>query len=147
MGKLLVSGNGKKQMAGIIVQLIVFIAGVAIGVYMFSLSAQARRSEQSTLLIIGAVLLMTGGSMCITILMTLCKYRSKINVFEDRIEGNGIEKSLFTLQNFKMAYDQISNVDIIGNSAIVVYTSNAKYKCFVSNGAEIRDTIFKIKNT
>ena len=47
---------------------------------------------------------------------------------------------VFLTRDFRLAYNQISSVDVKG-SAVIVSTASSRYKVYVANGAEIQDAI------
>lgn len=143
MGKLLISGNGKKNFAGVIVYATVFIIAVIAGLYFLISAGDLRKSDQDMFQIFGVVLLILGIGSIIPLLKGLFMSKTKIDVYENGIEGDALEGT-FSLKNFKLTYNQILNVDIMKNIAVVLYTQHAKYTCYASNCAEIRDCISRL---
>jgi len=66
--------------------------------------------------------------------------KTEITVHENGIAGT-IGKSLFELQNFQIAYNEITGVDKLGLTAIIIRASGTQYKCFVANPAEMQRII------
>jgi len=146
MGKLLKSGNGKKNWAAVIICIIVLFTGVIGGFVMFAKADKLRGDEKQMFQIYAGFLIFMGIITIFPILKHSFSARSRINVYERGIEGDGLGTSKFSLLNFKLSYDQISNVDVIRKVAVVIHTSGAQYTCFASNCTEIRDTILRMKN-
>ena len=69
---------------------------------------------------------------------------SHIQVGENEIWGKGGGKGFILgdprLFSFRLAYNQITSVDIAG-STIIVHASGTQYKCYVANPAEIQKII------
>ena len=144
MRKQLISGDGGKQWASVIVNVIVAFSCLGAGFYfMFSLADKMRGNEKSAYTTIGVVLIIMGVFRVIPILKASFIARTKIAVYEDGLEADALEKGPFQMQNIKLSFDQIVNVDVVKNTAVVIHTSYTQYKCFASNAAEIRDVIFE----
>ena len=124
LGKVLASGNGKWNpiiFGNWIVSLLLVVACVFLLGFFIAL----------VLLIIVIPLL---------IFSTRGIAKTEITVHENGIAGT-IGKSLFELQNFQITYNEITKVDKLGLTAIVIHTSGTQYKCFVANPDEMRRVI------
>ena len=153
LDKLLISGNGKKYSAYVVLGGISSIA-MPLLAYFFYFKELIEEADRYSALTGGNRPLMAFVFVCI--IMTLisiyeviyyvCLSKTNIKVYETGIEGNGFEKSPFSLNNTKLTYGQITSVDLKSNKAVVVFTSNAKYTYYVGNAKEIRDVIFQYHN-
>ena len=76
---------------------------------------------------------------------------TEITVYEHEVRGQGVGLSpLFSAtdrkrMDFILTYDQISTVDVTNGKILDIHTPGSKYRCFVQNASEIRDTILKQK--
>ena len=146
MSKLIISGNGKKNVVGAIIYAISFVAEIFGGVAMYFYAEQNLYGDEKQMFRILGIVLIVFSVVSIWQLITLIfRIRTKIDVYDDYITGDGLEKSL-NLQNFKLTYDQISNVDVVKRVAVIIYTSYTKYTCYVPKCNEIRNAILKNKN-
>jgi len=141
MGKLLISGNGKKNWASAVTFIIAAFAGVIGGIYLFSYMDKLRGDEKQMFQIFAGVLIFMGVFTIFPILKQSFVARTRIDVYENGIKGDGLGTSKFSLQNFKLSYAQIQNVDVIRKTAVVIHTAHAQYTCFTSDGERIRDII------
>ena len=83
-----------------------------------------------------------------------------VNVFEESVSGMAVDKDFtiaktlyswvgwnkkrfMKLTGFDLAINQITSVSLASDHAVVINASGTNYKCFVSNGSEILDTINK----
>jgi len=161
MGQLLISGDGKNMHGILTARVITMVSVFIVSIAMFilsgynpnydpeypTLSTMGGPTQQQVLFtILGVILLILFFILLIRVITDILKARTKINVYENIIEGSAIEKNAFSFQNFKIAYDQISNVDLVKKLAVIIYTPYTKYTCYAVNCSEIRDMIIKQQN-
>ena len=145
MGKLLIFGNGKKYNSYVIWGIFSSI-GMPLAAYFFifkDMISRAGRNSQQVWMIFALVII---GILLVSIFEIayyICLSKTKINVYEKGIEGNGFEKSPFSLNNVKFTYNQIINVDVQSNKAVVIFTTFSKYTFYIENPAKIRDELIK----
>lgn len=141
MSKLLVSGNGKTFYPAAIVNFILAIGSIIAGFVMINMANSSYRNE-SIYIIIAICGFIGGAVLFLQAFIAFSKARTKVNVYESGIDGCGIEKNPFSAQDFKLTYDQISNIDVLNNIAIVIYTPYTKYTCYTTKNTEnVRKTI------
>jgi len=87
---------------------------------------------------------------------------TEVRVYQDRIKGTAVSRDFSMskliffwmgwnhakLNSFDLAFNQITSVDnLLDDHSIIINASGTQYKCFVSNGSKIQDTInSKIRN-
>ena len=73
---------------------------------------------------------------------------TRIQVADNGIEGKGAGKGFIwgdpRLFGFRLAYNQITSVDVAG-STIIVHASGTQYKCYVKNPTEIQGIIINLQ--
>ena len=107
-------------------------------------SKASELEEQANMVVTSGVI---GIIICIISAALFCNAvaKTKIDVYEDRIEGSGVGKGFLWGDprrfNFRLAYNQVTST-ITEKTAIILHTAGAQYKCYVGNVDEIQDTIF-----
>jgi len=155
MNKLLISGNGKhyKRKVGVGIFTIVFNISLAIvafvGTSTIGTSYSVSRSFREIIGVIGPIagVLMVGAVIyqCYVLALNIAASKTNISVCETSISGDGATSS-FSVQSFNLPLEDVMNVDVIKNVAIVICSKHETYKCYTSNCAEIREVILKNKN-
>ncbi|GHU82928.1 hypothetical protein AGMMS50284_5620 [Clostridia bacterium] len=150
MDKLLISGSGKAFITTAVINFVLSIISVIAGVTLLNMANSYAHYKNKDLF---TIIAFAGFIGCVILLIQSCialaKSRTKINVYESYIDGCAIEKNPFSAQNFKISYEQISNIDIIKpKAAVVIYTQYTKYTCHTFKDVEkVRETIFNILNS
>ena len=152
MGKKLISGSGEGSSA-ITFWWIIFGIVAGVGILLIILSDQIPRDLAGRINPRAIYLLIVGGATFIVAivdagLMTVCIEQTQITVYENSIEGVGVNKNILLVYSsnlFKLTYDQITSVDTADNS-ITIFASSAAYKCYAENAREIQNIIFNQRN-
>jgi len=160
MDKLLISGNGKGNSAirfWCIVYAIIAIAG---GVIMYYASTHSHSQvalgrgfnltlanpEAGYWYYVGLLFLVS--AFIFAIAVSYCIAKTKINVYENYIEGIGVGRYFLwgdlRTKSFKLAYDQITSFDTT-SSSITIVASSVAYSCYANNASEIQGAIFNQK--
>jgi len=159
MGKLLISGSGKGHPA-IMTWWIYGIIGVALGIGCMYLSRnsvsfdygwQSYFTDTSSksanyLYYIGIAIIVA--SIVDAIFKSICISKTKIDVYEDRVEGIGVRKYFlmgnYRTQEFKLTLDQVANMEVT-SSSITIITADTQYRPYVKNAAAIQGIITEQK--
>jgi hypothetical protein len=158
MDKLLISGDGKGNSAIRFWCIVYALMAIAGGAMMYYASTHSQVSigrnfnltvanpEAGKLYYIGLIILVS--AFICAIALSYCITKTKINVYENYIEGIGVGRYFLwgdlRTKSFKLAYDQITSFDTT-SSAITIVASSVAYSCYVSNASEIQGTIFNQK--
>ena len=154
MDNLLITGDGKHYKSKVGVGVFAIIIDILIAIVAFVVASSLKSSYsvsynvREMMGVIGPIagVLMIGAAIyqCYVLAMNIAASKTTISVWETAISGDGATNA-FSVQNFKLVYSDIKNVDVIRNMAVVICTPYATYKCYAKNCNEIRDTILRIK--
>ena len=144
MGKLLVSGDGKKYFINVVSSGLVMLIGSIGGIWITLNADSARGDQKSSLLAMGIIFIVFGVISVIPLLRAVYMTKTNISVFEGGVSGVALEGA-FSAKSFSTPYDKIENVDIVKKTAVLIYTSYGKYTCYASNAEEIKNEISKLK--
>ena len=148
MGNLLAEGTGKGtksifMWAGILalMAVICFVLANTLG-YTTIFGISVRNSSWGIFIFLGII------SLAMIPLVGHAISKTRIKIYENGVTGTGISKWFYwgDIRTFEfiLALDQVS-VDLNGEQ-IVVHGPGTNYKVYVSNGPEIQQTIYQLKN-
>jgi hypothetical protein len=102
----------------------------------------------ASMVFLGFGFALIGTGLIDAVIIHTCIAKTRIDVFEDRVQGNAVDTNFFIgkyrCKDFYLEYDQITSIDV-SSVAIVIHASNAQYKCYVKNGTKIRNIMLERK--
>jgi len=170
MEKELISGSGEKVPVigvGVIILLVICAVCMIMGIDLINIAQTpitvdkgsfmgmsmgnyvTKHPKADELIFFGVGCILVSLAMLIYfIVASVVMKKTHISVYEDGVSGVSTDvKSGLTMNHFKFTYDQITSVDLSKNYNIVIHASGAKYRCYLTNGMEIQDAIFKQKKS
>ena len=148
MEKLIISGNGKGNSEIYYCWFISLVYVVICGVLFchviphqaLILNRDSYFSHRATDIFCGLGVFLVTYFIVIVVLITSSIAKTKISVYEDRVEGKGIGLLMIGQVSFLLEYNQITSVDV-KKSLLMLSSSTSCYKCYVKNAAEIQNAI------
>ena len=165
-GRILASGNGEWNSAIFLYWVAAIISAVAsfaiLAYYADDLGSQVTNAQgalfvdQTKLARAEQIVTILGGAAIVVPILILVFgviyhgsiVNTHIQVDENGIVGEGVGKGFIwgdpRLFGFRLAYNQITSVDVAGNN-IIVHASGTQYKCYVVNPVEIQTIIVNLQ--
>lgn len=114
--------------------------------------AEMQKKETNKNIVLGGTVLVVVIFVAFGFLIQSTVEKTSVHVYEDGVEGSGVAPSfpqtIFTeVSEFRLKYDQISSVEVVDSTTLIINAINAKHKIYAMNAKEVRDVILAQKES